>query len=93
MHKKLNLEAQAKRRVRRVVKTVRAPSGITVEDLKKKIKKDVPAAKKDAAAGPVRQAAVKEAKEKAKKDAAARKATRAAAPKAAAAKSHAGKGR
>ncbi len=95
MHKKLNLEAQAKRRVRRVVKAIRAPVGISQEDLKKKIKKDAPAAAAGAKKeGVVRQAAVKEAKEKAKKDAAARKAQRAAAPKAAPAqKSHGGKGR
>jgi hypothetical protein len=97
MHKKLNVETQAKRKARRVVKQVRAPTGITLDkmvSMRKTVvaKKTVDAA---AAAGPVRQAAVKEAKDKAKAKAAAAKATRAAQPKAAApaAKSHGGKGR
>ncbi len=97
LHKKLNLETQAKRRIRRVVKAVRAPVGTTLDKIAS-LRKKAPAAKPAAAAGekaaPVRQAAVKEAKEKAKKDAAAKKAQRAAQPKAApAAKSHGGKGR
>jgi large subunit ribosomal protein L24e len=96
MHKKLNLEAQAKRKVRRVVKVQRAPVGTTAEKLEKmrKVAPAAGAAKPAAAAGPVKQASVADAKAKAKKAAADKKAQRAAAPKAApAAKSHAGKGR
>jgi hypothetical protein len=93
LHKKLNVETQAKRRARRIVKNVRAPVGTTVEKLAS-LRKAAGTAAAKPSTGPVKQAAVKEAKEKAKKDAAARKASKPAPSKAApVAKSHGGKGR
>jgi len=97
MHKKINVETSAKRRVRKIIKVNRAPTGISKEEFESRIKAASAAKAPVAAAGaknPVlEQASVAEAKAKKKAMIAAKKKAAGAAPKATAAAKHAGKGR
>jgi hypothetical protein len=101
MHKKINVEASAKRRVRKVIKDNRLAAGVDVAKVEAgrkaaELRKSAPAAPKPAdgaKAAVVLQASVADAKEKKKKMQEKRKKAQASGPKPVAAAKHAGKGR
>ena len=92
MHKKINVETSAKRRVRKIIKVNRAPTGISKEEFEGRIKAASAIKAPVAAVGtknPVlEQASVAEAKAKKKAMIAAKKKAAGAAPKQSAAAKH-----
>ena len=95
MHKKVNVESTGKRRVRKVVRVERAPTGLTMEaftQMKKKAVAAPAAVAGGAKPAVVQQASVADAKAKAKARQAAKKASAPGKAQFQAAK-HAGKGR